>query len=62
MSSINEIKKAISVLTNSGTKKFNISLLHCNTDYPTNPKDLNLLAIETLKKFLNVKLVCLTIL
>ena len=50
MSTINEIKKAISVLTNSGTKRGNISLLHCNTDYPTNPKDLNLLAIETLKK------------
>ena len=50
MSSINEIKKAIYILTNSGTKRDNISLLHCNTDYPTKPKDLNLLAIETLKK------------
>ena len=37
MSTINEIK-GISVLTNSGTKRGNISLLHCNTDYPTNPR------------------------
>ena len=50
MSSINEIKRAISILTKAGTKKFNISLLHCNTDYPTKPKDLNLLAIKKLKK------------
>ena len=50
MSNIKEIKKAISILTNSGTKKSNISILHCHTDYPTKPKDLNLLVIKNLKK------------
>jgi len=50
MSNVKEIKKAILILTNAGTKKNDISILHCNTDYPTQPKDLNLLAIKKLKK------------
>ena len=31
-------------------KKSNISILHCHTDYPTKPKDLNLLVIKKSKK------------
>ena len=33
MSNIKEIKKAINILTKSGTAK-KISILHCNTEYP----------------------------
>jgi len=50
MSNILDIKKAINLLTKSGTKLKNISLLHCNSEYPSPLKDLNLLVIPELKK------------
>ena len=56
MSSINEIKKAIKVLTNSGTKKKLITVLHCNTDYPTKYQDVNLKAMLAIKEKLNVNI------
>ena len=40
MSNLNEIKKAIQILVNSGTKKNNISILHCNTEYQLESKKL----------------------
>lgn len=54
MSNLSEIKKAISILINSGTKKKNITILHCNTEYPSPFKDLNLNAINFLKKKLKI--------
>ena len=56
MSSINEIKKAIKILTNSGTKKKLITVLHCNTDYPTKYQDVNLKAMLAIKEKLNVNI------
>lgn len=50
MSNINEIKKAIEILIYSGTKKKNLVILHCNTEYPANLKKLNLKSIEFLRK------------
>ena len=50
MSNINEINLALNTLLSSGTKKKNISLLHCNTDYPTSFRDVNLNTIKELKK------------
>ena len=52
MSNIQEIKKALKVLTDSGTRKKNIIVLHSNTQYPTPIKDVNLRAMLTIgKKF-----------
>ena len=52
MSNVTEIQKAIQILRNSGTKKKNLILLHCNTEYPANLKKLNLKSIPFLgKKF-----------
>ena len=48
MSVISEIKEAIKILTGHGSGP--ITLLHCNTQYPTPFVDANLLAIQTLKK------------
>ena len=48
MSNLKEIKNAINILTKFGTKKNNISILHCNTDYPTKANDVNLRAITLL--------------
>ena len=35
-------------------KKKNITILHCNTDYPTKLDDVNLCAMETMKKKFNM--------
>ena len=48
MSTKDEIQRAVSVLNNEGTP--DISLLHCNTQYPTPMEDVNLRAMLTLKK------------
>tara|TARA_Y100000389_G_C17425314_1_gene499213 strand:+ start:463 stop:1467 length:1005 start_codon:yes stop_codon:yes gene_type:complete len=50
MSKLKEINFAVRTLVKSGTKKDNIALLHCISDYPTNIKDVNLKFIKTLKK------------
>ncbi len=49
MSTLDEIKAALNILTSEGTPLENISLLHCNTQYPTPYRDVNLLAMNTLK-------------
>ena len=54
MSTIEEIKNALSVLINSGTKKDKITVLHANTQYPTPMEDVNLKAMVTIGKELNV--------
>lgn len=54
MSNLNEIDEAVRLLINSGTKKKNITLLHCNTEYPSPLKDINLKALNVLKKKFNL--------
>ena len=55
MSNINEIKNALDILINSGSKKDNITVLHANTEYPTMMKDVNLKAMKTIGKEFNIK-------
>lgn len=43
MSSMDEVREAVNVLKNNGTKE--IILLHCNTQYPTPMQDVNLFAM-----------------
>lgn len=47
MSEMEEIAAAITLLKENGTKE--ITLLHCNTQYPTPYADVNLRAMKTLK-------------
>ncbi len=54
-SEIKDIKFAIKTLTTNGTKKKNIVLLHCNSDYPTPFKDTNLNSINFLRSKFNIK-------
>ncbi len=56
MSNIKEILFAIKILLNKGVKKKKISILHCNTAYPSPFEDLNLNAIKILKKKLKLKI------
>ena len=55
MSTLMEIKNAIKVLTKYGAKLKDITLLQCNSEYPTPYADANLLAIKELKKNLKLK-------
>ena len=54
MSNLKEISNALDILINSGTKKDNITVMHANTEYPTPMKDVNLRAMLTMGKELNV--------
>ena len=45
MATIEEIKDAVKVLTDNGVNKDKITVLHCNTEYPTPMEDVNLRAI-----------------
>jgi N,N'-diacetyllegionaminate synthase len=48
MANLGEIKDALDVLTKSGTPLGNITVLHCNTEYPTPFEDVNLRAMLTI--------------
>lgn len=54
MAKMEEVKMAIKVFTDAGITKQNITILHCNTEYPTPMKDVNLLAMLTIKRELDV--------
>ncbi|MCF8317580.1 MAG: N-acetylneuraminate synthase family protein, partial [Haliscomenobacter sp.] len=56
MSNIDEIGNAISILVDHGTLLQNITVLHCNTEYPTPMKDVNLKAMDVIKNQFNVKI------
>lgn len=48
MSTLTEIEQAIGVLTDAGMDKNDLTLLHCNTEYPTPMPHVNLRAMQTL--------------
>lgn len=52
---LNEIKSALDVLKENGSKDEDITILHCNTEYPTPIEDVNLNAMITMKNELNVE-------
>lgn len=54
MASLSEIKDALEVLT-IGIDLHDITVLHCNTEYPTPFEDVNLKAMLTIQKELGVK-------
>jgi len=49
MADLGEIEDALDVLTESGTPMENITVLHCNTEYPTPFADVNLKAMLTIR-------------
>jgi len=55
MCEINEIREALQVLCDNGLTMNQISLLHCNTEYPTPMIDVNLRAMETLRSAFGTK-------
>lgn len=49
MATLGDIEAALGVLAAAGTPSDRITLLHCNTEYPTPMRDVNLRAMQTLR-------------
>ncbi len=49
MATIDEIRSCLGVLSSEGTDLERVTLLHCNTEYPTPDQDVNLTAIMSLR-------------
>lgn len=54
MATIDEIKDAVKVLIDNGVSKNKITILHCNTEYPTPMEDVNLKAMLHIQRELGV--------
>lgn len=54
MCSHEDIEAALNVLTSNGTSIENITLLHCNTEYPTPWEDVNLRAMHDIAHRFNI--------
>ena len=55
MCDLGEIEKALDVLIQGGTLKEKITVLHCNTEYPTPMVDVNLNAMISIKDAFKIK-------
>lgn len=55
MATLVEVKAAMDVLIDAGLEKNDLTILHCNTEYPTPMNDVNLRAMLTIRGELNVK-------
>lgn len=55
MADMDDISAAIQVLSAQNVTKDMITILHCNTEYPTPMADVNLLAMNTIKNHFDVK-------
>ena len=56
MADMTEIKEALNVILEAGTLKEDITILHCNTEYPTPMSDVNLRAMNTIAKTFDVQI------
>lgn len=56
MSNLEDIEAALNVLYKGGLSTDRITLLHCNTQYPTPIDDVNLRAMETLRKYFGTEI------
>ena len=55
MANLKEIEEALKIIVDSGTSRDAITVLHCNTEYPTPMSDVNLKAMVTIRDKLGVK-------
>jgi N,N'-diacetyllegionaminate synthase len=56
MCTMDDVKNAVNALIAAGAKKENITVLHCNTEYPTPMKDVNLKAMLNIKEELGIEI------
>ena len=55
MCDMEDVKAAVNALCKNGLSKENLILLHCNTEYPTPFEDVNLKAMDALRKEFGVE-------
>ena len=55
MCEMQDIENAVATLLKWGTKKENIIILHCNTEYPTPYQDVNLKAMDAIREKFGVE-------
>jgi N,N'-diacetyllegionaminate synthase len=55
MANMQEVREALDVLEASGAKREKVTVLHCNSEYPTPLEDVNLRAMCTISRDLNVR-------
>ena len=56
MSNLNEVKEALEQLYIAGLDTEDITILHCTSQYPAPIKDVNLMAMNTLRNFFKTKI------
>jgi N,N'-diacetyllegionaminate synthase len=56
MGALGEIEEALGVLLEFGAKREDITILHCNTEYPTPMEDVNLKAMNAIGKAFGVQI------
>lgn len=56
MADMKEIDDTINALIEAGAERMNLTVLHCNTEYPTPFEDVNLKAMLSIQKQLNVSI------
>jgi N-acetylneuraminate synthase/N,N'-diacetyllegionaminate synthase len=56
MADLKEVKEAIEVIEAEGITRNRITVLHCNTEYPTPMQDVNLLAMNQMAEKLGVQI------
>ncbi len=56
MASLEEVRSSIDVLIDAGVNKNDLTILHCNTEYPTPMSDVNLNAMQTIYKNFKVQI------
>ena len=56
MANLKEIENCLNVFLNEGIPKTNISILHCNTEYPTKMEEVNLKAMNNINDQFNVSI------
>ena len=54
MATLEEVRAALDALVAAGTARDQITILHCNTEYPTPMTDVNLRAMLTIHETLSV--------
>jgi len=54
MSTLIEVSNAVKLLIKSGLSRKKLTILHCNSDYPTNLNDVNMNVLKTLSKYFKV--------
>ena len=56
MADIKEVKEAVDVILNQGFDKNKLTILHCNTEYPTPMKHVNLKAMQNINEKFEVNI------